>query len=553
MFWSLRHLLKNSATYLYTLSVQEEHRPCQHSGSLREKCPNVYSPGVDKIDCKRMYTEVAFSIGSGFIRLALDNSAPIADLQGSNKRIPYCQILTIASMQHRSNTAIQTDQFQNYVLGEFSEKAWNSDATIGNGVKGERGEGDTTDEVRALLPTLEKLTPKTKGSRKTVASLRKATKNARMTRKMFFANFAKRRTKTSEAAQLEAVFSASIANCGTMSAVSMLFSANNLYVDYGYQISKKTGDPSYPTGDPIYPTFCPNRHQAELHSFVYTGAGVVFSIVCCTDVKPRSYELNRATGMQGQGNGRSLSKSADQRHRQARFPPAKIRGVTPQVRLFILCTNVPISTAHWLSAVIVEGDDWNSVLHGVSTPCGAMARSQDFSADFLKCSVGVRNGQKVGPRHCYQKNSRRVAVSFCHDRFALDVALRNTGAVVRINKTLGRLNYPKGSVAKRLPCWHPSQAIRVHYTRPGQSWNFASGNRADPFSPHFTIISSRDLMRTLAGGIKDAVCYWCTLTGEEKISRRNKMTTYSRRNKMAALRHPRWRVRPKVREVLSTE
>ncbi|KAJ8885945.1 hypothetical protein PR048_012151 [Dryococelus australis] len=47
---------------------------------------------ADKIDFKRVYTEVSFAIGSEFIRHVLDDSAPIDDLQGNKKRIPYCQM-----------------------------------------------------------------------------------------------------------------------------------------------------------------------------------------------------------------------------------------------------------------------------------------------------------------------------------------------------------------------------------------------------------------------------------------------------------------------------
>ncbi|KAJ8872651.1 hypothetical protein PR048_026260 [Dryococelus australis] len=46
----------------------------------------------DKIDFNRVYTEVTFAIGSKFIKHALDDSAPIADLQGNKKLIPYCQM-----------------------------------------------------------------------------------------------------------------------------------------------------------------------------------------------------------------------------------------------------------------------------------------------------------------------------------------------------------------------------------------------------------------------------------------------------------------------------
>ncbi|KAJ8886158.1 hypothetical protein PR048_012367 [Dryococelus australis] len=45
-----------------------------------------------KIDFKRIYTEVTFAIGPEFIRHALDDSAPKANLQGNKKRIPYCQM-----------------------------------------------------------------------------------------------------------------------------------------------------------------------------------------------------------------------------------------------------------------------------------------------------------------------------------------------------------------------------------------------------------------------------------------------------------------------------
>ncbi|KAJ8866556.1 hypothetical protein PR048_032415 [Dryococelus australis] len=46
----------------------------------------------DKIYFKHVYTEVAFAIGSEFIRHALDDSVPIADFQGDKQRILYCQM-----------------------------------------------------------------------------------------------------------------------------------------------------------------------------------------------------------------------------------------------------------------------------------------------------------------------------------------------------------------------------------------------------------------------------------------------------------------------------
>ncbi|KAJ8872564.1 hypothetical protein PR048_026170 [Dryococelus australis] len=47
---------------------------------------------LDKIDFKRVYTEDTFAIGSKFIRHALDESTPIADLQRNKKLIPQCQM-----------------------------------------------------------------------------------------------------------------------------------------------------------------------------------------------------------------------------------------------------------------------------------------------------------------------------------------------------------------------------------------------------------------------------------------------------------------------------
>ncbi|KAJ8870262.1 hypothetical protein PR048_029283 [Dryococelus australis] len=41
-----------------------------------------------------MYTEVEFAIESQFIRQALDDSEPIADLQVNKQRVPYCQVRT---------------------------------------------------------------------------------------------------------------------------------------------------------------------------------------------------------------------------------------------------------------------------------------------------------------------------------------------------------------------------------------------------------------------------------------------------------------------------
>ncbi|KAJ8894552.1 hypothetical protein PR048_007209 [Dryococelus australis] len=53
---------------------------------------NQWIAELDKIYFKRVYTEVTYAIGSEFIRHALDDSVPIADLQGNKKRILCCQM-----------------------------------------------------------------------------------------------------------------------------------------------------------------------------------------------------------------------------------------------------------------------------------------------------------------------------------------------------------------------------------------------------------------------------------------------------------------------------
>ncbi|KAJ8886184.1 hypothetical protein PR048_012393 [Dryococelus australis] len=61
----------------------------------------------DKIDLKLVYTKVTFAIGSEFIIHALDDSAPIADLQRNKKRIPYCQMQAL--MSYRSAVSCSSD------------------------------------------------------------------------------------------------------------------------------------------------------------------------------------------------------------------------------------------------------------------------------------------------------------------------------------------------------------------------------------------------------------------------------------------------------------
>ncbi|KAJ8866318.1 hypothetical protein PR048_032161 [Dryococelus australis] len=73
------------------------------------------------IDSKRVYTEITFAIGSEFIRYVLNDSAPITDLKGNKKRIPYCQ------MWGNIGTAAneQTSECDRGISARNSIKVWN--------------------------------------------------------------------------------------------------------------------------------------------------------------------------------------------------------------------------------------------------------------------------------------------------------------------------------------------------------------------------------------------------------------------------------------------
>ncbi|KAJ8867707.1 hypothetical protein PR048_031510 [Dryococelus australis] len=53
---------------------------------------------TDKIDFKPVCTEVTIAIASEFIMNALDDSEPIADLQGNKKRTQYCQVSDLGTV-----------------------------------------------------------------------------------------------------------------------------------------------------------------------------------------------------------------------------------------------------------------------------------------------------------------------------------------------------------------------------------------------------------------------------------------------------------------------
>ncbi|KAJ8868757.1 hypothetical protein PR048_030297 [Dryococelus australis] len=57
-----------------------------------DKCRPIVGAAGGQDNCKRVYTEVTFAIGSELVMLALDGSEPIADLQGNKTQIPHCQL-----------------------------------------------------------------------------------------------------------------------------------------------------------------------------------------------------------------------------------------------------------------------------------------------------------------------------------------------------------------------------------------------------------------------------------------------------------------------------
>ncbi|KAJ8870072.1 hypothetical protein PR048_029083 [Dryococelus australis] len=63
-------------------STRKQHEP---PAAISKTSNTRTLPGteIDKIDIKYVYTEVDFAVGSQFIRHALDDSEPIADLQGN--------------------------------------------------------------------------------------------------------------------------------------------------------------------------------------------------------------------------------------------------------------------------------------------------------------------------------------------------------------------------------------------------------------------------------------------------------------------------------------
>ncbi|KAJ8881003.1 hypothetical protein PR048_017476 [Dryococelus australis] len=86
---------RNAANYRMHIDTGDNNMGDQRPVALTRKVLNLRAVlpqlKADKIDIQCMY-EVTLAIGSEYIRHTLDDSAPIADLQGNKKRIPYCQM-----------------------------------------------------------------------------------------------------------------------------------------------------------------------------------------------------------------------------------------------------------------------------------------------------------------------------------------------------------------------------------------------------------------------------------------------------------------------------
>ncbi|KAJ8875018.1 hypothetical protein PR048_022908 [Dryococelus australis] len=124
----------------------------------------------------------------------------------------------------------------------------------------------------------------------------------------------------------------------------------------------------------------------------------------------------------------------------------------PPLDSAVLCTNIPISTAHWLSAATVEGDDWASVLQEVPNTLNALddseriadlqgkqvasairpARSREpmrVSEVSMEQRRNVRAGETGDPRENPPANSTTLTV-FSHDIVLLVLATPDTPNVL---------------------------------------------------------------------------------------------------------------------------
>ncbi|KAJ8871620.1 hypothetical protein PR048_027947 [Dryococelus australis] len=81
-------VLKMAAHYLRKTLVKDISKKTRSAGAIRMTQAGAAAALSTNIDFKRLYTEVSFATRSEFLRHALGDSAPTADLQGKKKRIP---------------------------------------------------------------------------------------------------------------------------------------------------------------------------------------------------------------------------------------------------------------------------------------------------------------------------------------------------------------------------------------------------------------------------------------------------------------------------------
>ncbi|KAJ8865929.1 hypothetical protein PR048_033452 [Dryococelus australis] len=104
-----------------------------------------------------------------------------------------------------------------------------------------------------------------------------------------------------------------------------------------------------------------------------------------------------SAGMQGRretGNTREKNPRTNAiAWRDFKRPDKFASSVTCRLDSTVLCSNMPISTAHWLSAVTVEGDDWASVLQVVShtmwTNCSNNKQAGSESPVYTTAGVNI--------------------------------------------------------------------------------------------------------------------------------------------------------------------
>ncbi|KAJ8870474.1 hypothetical protein PR048_029496 [Dryococelus australis] len=273
----------------------------------------------DKIDAQHIYTEVTFAIGSQFIRHALDDPGPIAYLQG-NKRTSaglrgvlsrattfrfYCQQLRLLT-----SLPLFTDAADEQLTGDPPY-----DRRLG-GASGE-------DEIKAFLAIL--VLPS--------GRLRRVTRIALM---------------GGEQAICSATVRKLIGTC-----YKVLCSAASAKAWVG-------GEQCF-----VFP------------QLAAAGSQPVITQAVKHDGKDRTFR--REGGVGGEGGPSRLPgtwvaarrwrgswRGGERRRFATRRPDKFVSSTTCRLDSTALRADIPISTAHWLPVITVEGDDWASVLQEVS-------------------------------------------------------------------------------------------------------------------------------------------------------------------------------------------